>query len=104
MVKRTIIWSKQADYELKNTLIFHNLRNGNTKYSLRLLDQIKQIMDALSENEFIGRLSEDKRTRVIVMKVYLIFYEIIESEIHILSFWDNRQNPENRIDKKNATK
>lgn len=59
-------------------------------------------MDALSENEFMGRLSEDKRTRVIVMNVYLIFYEIIESEIHILSFWDNRQNAENRIDKKNT--
>lgn len=102
MVKRTIIWSEHAASELKSTLTFYNLRNRNTKYSLRLLNQVKQIMDALSENEFMGRLSEDKRTRVIVMNVYLIFYEIIESEIHILSFWDNRQNAENRIDKKNT--
>ncbi len=57
-------------------------------------------MEVLSENEFIGRLSEDRKTRVIVMNAYLVFYEILESEIHILSFWDNRQNPENRIDKK----
>ena len=104
MVKRTVIWSEQASSELKSTLIFYNLRNGNAKYSLRLLEQIKQITDVLSENEFIGRLSEDKRTRVIVMNVYLIFYEIVDSEIYILSFWDNRQNPQKRIDKKDTTK
>ncbi|WP_298651009.1 type II toxin-antitoxin system RelE/ParE family toxin [uncultured Proteiniphilum sp.] len=104
MVKRTIIWSGQASSELKSTLLFYNLRNGNIKYSLRLLDQIKQITDALSENEFMGRLSEDKSTRIIVMKAYLIFYETVESEIHILSFWDNRQNPKNRINKKNTAK
>lgn len=100
MAKRTIIWSTRAESELKSVLDFYNSRNGNNKYSLRLLDQIRQITDILSENEFIGRLSENKRTRVIVMSVYLIFYEIVESEIHILSFWDNRQNPKNRIDEK----
>ena len=99
MAKRTIIWSTRAESELKSVLDFYNSRNGNNKYSLRLLDQIRQITDILSENEFIGRLSENKRTRVIVMSVYLIFYEIVESEIHILSFWNNRQNPKNRIDK-----
>ncbi len=99
MAKRTIIWSTRAESELKSVLDFYNSRNGNNKYSLRLLDQIRQITDILSENEFIGRLSENKRTRVIVMSVYLIFYEIVESEIHILSFWDNRQNPKNRINK-----
>ena len=104
MAKRTIIWSEQASSELKSTLSYYNLRNGNTKYSLRLLNQIKQTTNALAENEFIGRLTEDKRTRVVVMNVYLIFYEIVDSEIHILSFWDNRQNPKNRIDKKNISK
>ena len=104
MARKTVIWSNRADSELKSTLTFYNLRNGNTKYSFKLLGEVKQVTDALSENEFIGRLSEDKRTRVIVMNVYLIFYEIFEHEIHILSFWDNRQNPENRIDKKSKSK
>lgn len=102
MAKRTIIWSTQAESELESVLDFYNSRNGNSKYSLKLLSQIKQITNILSENEFIGRLSENKRTRVIVISVYLIFYDIVESEIHILSFWDNRQNPKSRIDKKNT--
>lgn len=101
MVEKTIIWSKHASLELKNTLTFYNLRNGNTKYSLKLLNQVKQTADALSKNEFLGRLTKDKKTRVLVMDVYLIFYVIKNSEIRVLSFWDNRQNPVNRIDKKN---
>lgn len=30
------------------------------------------------------------------MKVYLIFYEIKDDRIEIVSFWDNRQDIENR--------
>ncbi len=30
------------------------------------------------------------------MKVYLIFYEINENKIEIVSFWDNRQDIERR--------
>lgn len=34
------------------------------------------------------------------MDVYLIFYEIHNNQIEVLSFWDNRQNPEGRVDNK----
>ncbi len=30
------------------------------------------------------------------MKVYLIFYELNENKIEIVSFWDNRQDLERR--------
>ncbi|MDD3788043.1 MAG: type II toxin-antitoxin system RelE/ParE family toxin [Petrimonas sp.] len=99
MAEKTIIWSERADDELKGILEFYNTRNGNTKYSFKLLAKIEEISEILSKNEYIGRLADDKKTRVIVMDAYLIFYEIDEFQINILSFWDNRQNPENRIDK-----
>lgn len=98
MAKKTIIWSNRAESELKNVLTFFNIRNGNNKYGLKLLKEINQLVNTLSKNEFIGRLTVDKKTRVIVMSVYLIFYDISDSEIHILSFWDNRQDPSKRID------
>lgn len=98
MAAKPIIWSERANNELKNVLEFYNFRNRNTKYSFKLLKEIEEISEILLENEYIGRLCDDKKTRVIVMGVYLIFYEITE-QINILSFWDNRQNPENRIDK-----
>lgn len=86
MAKKTIIWSNRAESELKNVLTFFNIRNGNNKYGLKLLKEINQLVNTLSKNEFLGRLTVDKKTRVIVMSVYLIFYDISDSEIHILSF------------------
>ncbi|MEQ8475358.1 type II toxin-antitoxin system RelE/ParE family toxin [Fulvivirga sp.] len=97
MAKKQIIWSSRANSELKETLEFYNQRNGNTNYSLKLLDEINDILNTLSESEFIGRLTENKKTRVVVMKVYLIFYEITNDRINILSFWDNRQDTGKRI-------
>ncbi len=32
------------------------------------------------------------------MSIYLIYYDITETEIQRLSFWDNRQSPDKRID------
>jgi toxin YoeB len=98
MAKKIIIWSTRAKYELRNILEFYNLRNGNTKYSLKLLSEIENILLTISESEFIGRLTSNKKTRVIIMKVYLIFYEINENRIEILSVWDNRQNENKRLE------
>ena len=85
MAKKQIIWSSKANKDLKETLEFYNERNGNTDYSQKLLNEIDDLLNTLSESEFIGRLTENKRTRVVVMKVYLIFYEINGDRIDILS-------------------
>ena len=31
------------------------------------------------------------------MKAYLVFYEVSQHQIEILSFWDNRQNDTKKI-------
>ena len=98
MARKKIIWSNRAESELKNMLDYFNIRNGNSKYSLKLLKEINQLLNTLLKNEYLGRLTINKRTRVIVMSVYLIYYNITETEIQILSFWDNRQSPDKRID------
>jgi toxin YoeB len=96
MVKKEIIWSDLAKLEFSNVLEFYALRNGNSDYSLKILEEVEDLLETLSNNEFIGRLTSNKITRVIPMKIYLIFYEINNNQIEILSFWDNRQNPEKR--------
>ncbi len=96
MAKKEIIWSIRANLELKKILEFYKERNGNTNYSLKLVDEIDDLLNTLSQSEFIGRLTSNKKTRVIVMKVYLVFYEINGNRIEILSFWDNRQDENKR--------
>ena len=96
MAKKQIIWSELAKLQFQNVLEFYVIRNGNSNYSLKLLSEVENLFETLSNTPLIGRLTSNKITRVIAMKFYLIFYEINRDRIEILSFWDNRQNIESR--------
>jgi toxin YoeB len=96
MAKKEIIWSELAKIQFSNVLEFYFNRNESSDYSLKILAEVEDLLETLSENEGIGRLTSNKITRVIPMNVYLVFYEINKDRIEILSFWDNRQNIENR--------
>jgi len=96
MAKKEIIWSDLAKVEFSNVLEFYFYRNENSNYSLKIVEEVEELLEILSQSHFIGRLTSNKITRVIPMKEYLVFYEINENRIEIISFWDNRQNFENR--------
>lgn len=96
MAEKAVVWSEFAKLQLSNVLEYYLLQNGNPNYSLKLLSQIEDLLITLSKSELIGRLTSNKSTRVISMKVYSLFYEINNEQIEIVSFWDNRQNPNNR--------
>ncbi len=97
MVDKKIVWSPRARKELKNIFEFYNERNGNNAYSIKLLLKIEKLLEKLSKQELIGRLTSDGNTRVLVMNTYLVFYEISSRQIAILSVWNNRQNPKKRL-------
>lgn len=96
MAKKEIVWSSLAKLQLQNVLEYYFTRNESPTYSLKLLNEVDDLLKTLSNSELIGRLTSNKITRVISMKVYLIFYEINKNQIEIVSFWDNRQDIKNR--------
>ncbi|MCF8363195.1 MAG: type II toxin-antitoxin system RelE/ParE family toxin [Prolixibacteraceae bacterium] len=97
MAEKKIIWSNRAGEELKQILDYFNQRNMSNLYSLKLLGEIENLTKTLQKNESIGRLTSNKVTRVIPMNLYLIFYEVSQYHIEIVSFWDNRQDRSRRI-------
>ena len=97
MADKKIIWSTRASRELRLILEYYNQRNKSTRYSLKLVNEIEALTKSLSKNELIGRLTSNKFTRVIPIKVYLIFYEINQDNIEVVSFWDNRQDEAKRL-------
>ncbi|MBX9853341.1 MAG: type II toxin-antitoxin system RelE/ParE family toxin [Cytophagaceae bacterium] len=99
MDKKEVIWSIRAKEEFYNILDFYIKRNGSPTYSLKLLSESEEITELLKTNHYLGRLTENRITRVIVKYEFLIFYEISKDYIEIVSFWDNRQDPDKRIDK-----
>lgn len=68
MAVKEIVWSKLAEAELGNVLKFYLERNGSAKYSLKLLDEVEDLLKTLLLDENIGRLTSNKFTRVIPMK------------------------------------
>jgi toxin YoeB len=96
MAERKIIWAPSALKELINILEFYNERNESNIYSSKLLCELKSYLKTLSIHPFIGRPTSDFKTRVLVFKDYLIFYQNRIDQIEIVSFWDNRQNEQNK--------
>ena len=98
MAKKSIVWSQRANFELKEVLNYYLARNQNPEYSLKILNELEALLNQLAQNVFLGRKTSNNKTRVIVMNVYLVFYEINNQQIEILSFWDNRQESSKRVD------
>jgi plasmid stabilization system protein ParE len=93
MVKQ-VFWSPRAQSERKSVLKYWLIRNESKTYSLRLNLLIKEGISLILSNQEIGRKTDVPNVRIKIVRDYLIFYEVQNETIYILSFWDSRQNPE----------
>lgn len=55
MAKKEIIWSDLAKLEFSNVLEFYVFKNGNSAYSLKILEEVEDLLETLSNNEFIRK-------------------------------------------------
>lgn len=95
---KKVNWSKNAELELQAALEFYNFRNGSNLYSVKLLDRIDDVITTISETETIGRLTKNKVTRIFPIDIFNLYYETKGDTIHIVSFWNNKQDEsKNRI-------
>ncbi|MBS1635063.1 MAG: type II toxin-antitoxin system RelE/ParE family toxin [Bacteroidetes bacterium] len=89
-----IIWTSNARQELFDILEFWNLRNGSTSYSKKLVQKIQVNLLYISENPFLGRPTSIDNVRVILVSNYLLFYEVRNDSLYVLSIFDGRRNPD----------
>jgi toxin YoeB len=97
MDSKKIIWSENAIKEFQDILAFYADRNGNPNFSLKLIQLTDDMLNTVSKSENIGRVTINRNTRVIPLKEFLLFYEIRQESIEILSYWDNRQSEEEKV-------
>ena len=81
MVKE-IVWSRRALIERLQILEYWINRNGSSRFSERLDKLFLQKIEILSVHPFIGKRTTSKGIRIKIVNDYLIFYEILQSEIH----------------------
>lgn len=94
---KQVVWSQKAKQELFDILEFWNEHNHSSAYSLKLYQKIQINIRYISENNFIGKKTNLENVHVAVVSNYLLFYEISERFIEILSIYDGRRDPKNLV-------
>lgn len=89
---KKIIWTEKANIERKEILGYWIERNKSKTFSLKLNRLFVETLRLLADLPNIGRKTELENVRVKIVKNYLLFYEIKNSELIVLSIWDTRRN------------
>ncbi len=90
-----LIWSDEALSNLKNILVYleENWTQKEIKKFAVLLD--RQLIRIQNNPFLFAESSNHSQIRKSVLtKQVSIYYRISENEIHLISLFDNRQNPE----------
>ena len=82
---KQIVWSVRAQNDKKNILTYWRERNKSVLYSKKLNLQFKEAVNIIKDFPQIGKQSDDKNTRIKIVRDYLIIYEETETVIYILT-------------------
>jgi addiction module RelE/StbE family toxin len=92
MVKRKIVWTQEAYEERKQILTYWLERNQSKTYPVKLNKLIKETLQLASNYPESGRKTNFENGRVLMIRDYLLFYEVNKTTIVVLSIWDERRN------------
>lgn len=90
---KQVIWSFRAQEDRKNILEYWRQRNKSNTYSEKLDKRFREAIRIIQDFPQIGKLTDDSKARIKVLKDYLIIYEETDNSIILLTIWDSRQDP-----------
>ncbi len=88
-----VVWSPKSVEQVIYTYKYWNHRNQSTRYSNKLEKSRVLAEKRISKNPFLFPKTKLENVRVYIISHFKIFYEISDSEINIVSFFDSRQKP-----------
>ncbi len=89
-----VILSLRADEELEMILAYLNDRFG-VDSAVKCLDDVETVCWQIAAFPFAFPAYKGKSIRKAVVSRYLsMFYQVKKDTIEVLSFWDNRMDPE----------
>lgn len=94
MAERRVIWSLNAQSDRKEILQYWKERNKSTTYSKKLRKLFSKAIRQIQQRPGIGSPTQMEGVRVKVIRDYLIVYESLEDQLHLLAIWDSRRNPD----------
>lgn len=92
MVSR-IEWSAEAKTTYYHILAYLE-KNWTEKELKKFISQTNAVLDILTKQPLAYQGSKSRSIRrAVVIKHNILYYRVSKSKIHLLSFWDTRQNP-----------
>ena len=89
---KQVIWSLSAQNDKKEILDYWKQRNKSNTYSKKLNELFKESIKIILDFPQIGKVTDDTKARIKIVRDYLIIYEETETQILILTIWDSRQD------------
>jgi len=91
MVEQIVCTVKAKD-DLAAILEYWNNRNKSKSFSIKLTSLIFEQLNLLKEFPLIGRKTDIKNVSVKVIHNYLLYYEIVENTLYILTIQHQKQD------------
>ena len=90
-----IEWTEKAKEQYHNTLQFWINHNQSNEYSLKIVDEVEKKTAHIQNFSRSGiPVNYGNVFRINFLKYFTLIYEIQDSIIYIVAFWDGRRNPE----------
>ncbi len=91
---RKVEWTHRANKEFDHTFKYWINHNKSDVYSQKLLDETLRKVNLIVKNSKIGAQNKtNKLRRVLVFDNFSLTYRLTKNELQIVSFFDNRRNP-----------
>ena len=89
---RVIIWSKRAELYYDDTLLYYSSNTKRSKYGKKLHKKVTELTFHLLKFPELGKAVEHSDYRVFIIDNYSLYYKVMETEIFIALFWNNRRS------------
>jgi plasmid stabilization system protein ParE len=90
----SMIWSPQSKESFENN-IQHLLETWSEKEAIDFIDRVEEVLRLISKHpKIFSYLPEQEAYRCVVAKPVSLFYRLRNYQVELLTFWDNRMDPE----------
>lgn len=91
-MNKPVVWSETAKKDLLHIKSFFDERNGSASYSNKLLKTFRNAAHFIERHPMASKAFNDQ-VRGFILAEYIIFFQIMETHILILTIWDGRRDP-----------
>lgn len=91
---KKVVWTKKAKKELIDILTYWMERNKSNIFSIKLNNLISEQLRLISEFPESGRRTDIPNVSVKIIQKYLLYYEMKNDTIYILTIRHGSKNPE----------